>query len=95
MLPTRALQTRRAINAFDLIAPDGRIHRFPKPTWLQRAGLLLHSCAEPAILAAVILGLVYTAGILAEPIASQASNACADQTGWRPNMLLWARAFAA
>ena len=95
MLPTRPLQTPRPIQAYELIAPDGRIHRFPKPSWLQRASMRLHSLAEPAILSAVILGLIYTAGFLAEPLASLAADACADQTSSRPNVLLWARGFAA
>lgn len=94
MLPTRPLEAPRSIQAYDLIAPDGQIHRFPKPTWLQRACLRLHALAEPAILSAVILGLIYTAGVLAEPLASLA-DACADQSGSRTNMLLWARRFAA
>jgi hypothetical protein len=79
MLPTRAPQTLRFIRAFDLITPDGRLHRFPKPTWLQRAGMWLYSVAEPAILSAVILGLIYTAGVVAEGLEPLASNACADQ----------------
>jgi hypothetical protein len=79
MLPTRAPQTLRVIQAFDLITPAGQVHRFPKPTWLQRAGMWLYSVAEPAILSAVVLGLIYTAGILAEALEPLASNACADQ----------------
>lgn len=96
MLPTRPLQTPRTIQAYELIAPDGQIHRFPKPTWLQRVCMRLHALAEPAILSAVILGLIYTAGVLAEPLASLAADACADQTSSsRSNILLWARGFAA
>jgi hypothetical protein len=79
MLPTRAPQTLRVIQAFDLITPDGQVHRFPKPTWLQRAGMWFYSVAEPAILSAVILGLIYAAGVLAEGLETFASNACADQ----------------
>ena len=95
MLPTRPLQTPRRIQAYELIAPDGQVHRFPKPSWLQRACMRLHALAEPAILSAVILGLIYTAGFLAEPLASLAADACADQTSSRSNILLWARGFAA
>lgn len=95
MLPMRTPPARRVIRAFELIAPDGQIHRYPRPHWLQRARLRLHAVAEPAILSAVILGLIYTAGVLAEPLASLASDACADLTNSRPNILLWARAFSA
>ena len=79
MLPARAPQTLRVIQAFDLITPAGQVHRFPKPTSLQRAGMWLHSIAEPAILSAVIVGLIYTAGVVAEGLEPLASNACADQ----------------
>ena len=95
MLPTRPFQTARSMQAYELIAPDGQIHRFPKPTWLQRACLGLRVLAEPAILSAVILGLIYTTGFSAEPLASLAADACTDQTSSRTNMLLWARGFAA
>ncbi len=95
MLPTRPLQTSRSIQAYELVAPDGQIHRFPKPTWLQRACMRLHALVEPAILSVVILGLTYTAGGLAEPLAPIAADACTDQTSSRTNMLLWARGFAA
>lgn len=95
MLPTRPRRTPRSIQAYELIAPDGQVHRFPKPNWLQRTCMRLHALAEPAILSAVILGLIYTAGFLAEPLASLAADACADQTNSRTNILLWARGFAA
>ena len=95
MLPARPQRAPRAVQAYELIAPDGQIHRFPKPTWLQRACMRLHALAEPAILSAVILGLIYTAGVLAEPLASLAADACADQASSRANILLWARGFAA
>ena len=94
MLPTRAPQALRVIQAFDLIAPDGQIHRFPKPTWLRRAFMWLHAYAEPAIVSAVILGLIYTAGVLAEPLEALARDACADQDSSRPNILLWSPRFA-
>ena len=70
MLPARTPQTLRVVQAFDLIAPDGQIHRFPKVTRLQRAAVWLHSLAEPAILMAVVLGLNYTAGVWAESMES-------------------------
>ena len=94
MLPTRPYRTPRPIQAYELIAPDGQVHRFPEPTWLQRASMRLHAFAEPIILSVVILGLVYTAGFLAEPLASLAADACANQDSSRTNSLLWARRFA-
>ncbi len=88
MSPMKALQTVRVIRAFDLIAPDGQVHQFSNLTWLQRGYIRLQVFAEPAILSAIILGLIYIAGVLAEPLASLSSNSCADQTGFRPNLLL-------
>jgi hypothetical protein len=83
MLLLRAPQTPRVVQAFDLITPAGRFYRFPKPTWLQRACMWLYSFAEPAILSAVVLGLIYTAGVLAEGLEPLASNTCPDQFGSR------------
>jgi hypothetical protein len=87
MLPARAPRALRVIQAFDLIGPDGQIHRFPKPTWLQRAGVRLSSLAEPAILMAVVLGLIYTAGIVGREFGHLASDPC------QVRFLLWARQF--
>ena len=89
MLPARAPQTLRVVQAFDLIAPDGKIHRFPKLTRLQRAAVWLHSLAEPAILMAVVLGLIYTAGVLGREYGELASDPC------KIRFLLWARQFVA
>jgi hypothetical protein len=94
MLPTRTPRTLRVIRAFDLIAPDGKIHRFPEPTRLHRAFMWLHAYAEPAIVSVVILGLIYTAGFLAEPLGAIARDACADQHGSGPNILHWSPRFA-
>ncbi len=77
MLPLRAPQTRRAVQSFELITPAGRVYQFPKPTWLRRAATLL--CSEPVIVSAVVLTLVYSAGVLAEALEPLASNACSDQ----------------
>ena len=88
-MPMRTPQALRVIQAFDLIAPDGKIHRFPKLTRLQRAAVWLHSLAEPAILMAVVLGLIYTAGVLGREYGELASDPC------KIRFLLWARQFVA
>jgi hypothetical protein len=54
----------------------------------------LHAYAEPAIVSLVILGLIYTAGFLAEPLGAIARDACADQDGSGPNILHWSPRFA-
>lgn len=89
MLPARARQTPRIIQTFDLITPDGQIHQFPKPTWLQRVGMWLHSFAEPAIQMAVVLGLIYAAGVVGRDFGHLASDPC------QIRFLLWARQFVA
>jgi hypothetical protein len=75
MLPTRS-QTLRTVRAFDLITPDDQVYRFPRQTWLQRVVRLLYSYAEPAIVSAVVLTLVYSAGALAELIEPLSSDTC-------------------
>jgi hypothetical protein len=89
MLPARARQTPRVIQTFDLITPDGKIHRFPQPTWLQRARMRLRSLAEPAIQMAIVLGLIYAAGVVGRDFGHLASDPC------QIRFLLWARQFAA
>lgn len=79
MLQRKTSRTLRAVQAFDLITPAGKVHRFPKPTWLQRAAATFSSYAEPAILLAVVLILAYSAGVLAESLQPLASDACPDQ----------------
>jgi hypothetical protein len=79
MLPTRARQTLRTVQAFDLITPAGKVYQFPKPTWLQRAAMLFYSFAEPIIVSAVVLTLIYSAGVMAEALEPLASNTCSDQ----------------
>lgn len=81
MMPMKPSTSRslRTVKAFDLITPAGKVHRFPKSTWAQRAATALSSYAEPAILLAVVLVLAYSAGVLAESIQPLASDACPDQ----------------
>ena len=93
MLPARPSQAFRVVDTFDLIAPDGQVHRFPEPTWLQRAWKRLHAYAEPAVLSVVILGLIYSARLLGQPLDALAADACADQVSRSP-LLFWARQFA-
>ena len=79
MMPMKAPLPSRTVRTFDLITPEGRLHRFPKPTWLQRVVMMARSYAEPAILLAVVLILAYSAGVLADAMPPLAANACPDQ----------------
>ncbi len=78
-MKTRTPRAPRTVEAFDLITPAGKVHRFPSSTWLQRAATAFGSFAEPAILLAVVLILAYSAGVLAESLQPLASDACPDQ----------------
>ena len=75
MVPMKAPRT---VRMFDLITPQGRLHRFPNPTWLQRIATMVRSYAEPAILLAVVLILAYSAGVLADAMQPLAADACPD-----------------
>ncbi len=79
MMPTRTPRALPAARAFDLITPGGQVYRFPQPTWFQRAAAWFSRSAEPIILSAVVMGLAYTAGVLAEGLEPMAANHCVDQ----------------
>jgi hypothetical protein len=66
----------RLVRQFDLVTPAGRTYRYPEPNWLHRLAALLRASAEPLIMSAVILGLIYSAGAIAEAIAPLASDSC-------------------
>ena len=79
MMHRKTSRSLRTVQAFDLITPAGKVHRFSKHTWLQRAAAAFSSYAEPAILLAVVLILAYSAGVLAASLQPLASDACPDQ----------------
>jgi hypothetical protein len=66
MLPTRQSQRCRTVGTFELITPAGCVYRFPRVTFLGRLLALMYAQAETAILSAVVLGLIYSAGLLGE-----------------------------
>lgn len=78
MMPMKTPRPSRAVRTFDLITPEGRLHRFPKPTWLQHVAMITRSYAEPAILLAVVLILAYSAGVLADAMQPLAADACPE-----------------
>ena len=60
-----AVPSARRIEKFELTTRDGRTYRYPQSTWLDRLGTWLHSIPEPAIVSAVVLGMMYFAGAVA------------------------------
>lgn len=79
MIPIRTCRVPRAVRSFDLVTPAGQVYRFPEPTWSQRAALWFSRFAEPILLSAVVMGLAYSAGFLAEALEPMAANHCVDQ----------------
>ena len=76
MLPTKASHPIRNVRTFEVTTPAGRFFRFPRPTLLQRLLSLILSNAETAIVAAVVMSMIYSAGFLAEAIEPLSSNNC-------------------
>jgi hypothetical protein len=76
----------RSVERFELTTRDGRTYRYPLPTWLERLAAWLHSVAEPVVLSAVVVGLLYFAGELAEAIEPLASDSCrnANRNAYKP-----------
>ncbi len=73
-----AAPSAKRVERFELTTRDGRIYRYPQPTWLDRLPAWLHSVAEPAIVSAVALGMIYFAGAMAEAIEPLAADWCRD-----------------
>ena len=76
MMHLLAAPSARRVEKFELMTRDGRIYRYPHPTWLDRLSAWLRSVAEPAVLSAVVLGLIYFAGVIAQTIEPLASDQC-------------------
>jgi hypothetical protein len=81
-----AAPSARRVERFELTTRDGRTYRYPQPTLLDRLAARLRSAAEPAVLSAVALGLIYLAGAIAEAIEPLASDQCrnAGRISYKP-----------
>ena len=66
MLP--ATRITRVIRTFEVLTPAGDVFQFPRPSLLQHLLRLLSSHAETAIISAIVLGFICSAGIIAEAI---------------------------
>ncbi len=71
----------RAVRAFEVITPAGRVYRYPRPSWLQQLAGLFASHASTILVSVTILTLIYVAGFAAEALDRSAFNFCNDGQG--------------
>jgi len=77
MLPKTILRApREPVRRLEVIAPDGRVHIFPRPSWLQRLQLLLQRHAGTAAISTIVLILIYAAGMAAQALDGPIFEAC-------------------
>ena len=78
MLP-KSPSASRPVRKFELITPDGRTHRFPQPSWLQRMFHRLSAYGDVAALSAGIFVLITIATFAADALDRTALDACSEQ----------------
>ncbi|MCP4618409.1 MAG: hypothetical protein GY844_18485 [Bradyrhizobium sp.] len=78
MLPNNP-NAPRPVRKFELITPDGRVHRFPQPSWPQRLLHRLSSYGDVAALSAGIFVLITIATFAADALDRTALDACNEQ----------------
>lgn len=81
MLPSKIPNRSRSVRRFDLITPDGRVYRYPRPSRLQHLLRFLSAHADTAAISATILALIYVAGFAAEALDRSLFDACSDRLG--------------
>ena len=78
MLPNNP-NAPRPVRKFELITPDGRVHRFPQPSWLQRLFHRLSSYGDVAALSMGIFVLITIATFAADALDRTAFDACSER----------------
>ena len=78
MLPNNP-NAPRPVRQFEVITPDGRVHRFPKPSWLQRLIHRLLPYGDVVALSAGIFVLITIATFAADALDRAAIDACSEQ----------------
>ena len=78
MLPNSPNAVRR-VRKFEVIAPDGRVHRFPQPWWLQRLIHRLLPYGDVVALSAGIFVLVTIATFAADALDRAALDTCSER----------------
>ena len=76
MLPTRMKWEPRSRQAFDVITPAGRVHRYPRAGLIRRLAMHLRSHADLAVVSGAILMMIYVAGMAAEALQAIPFDAC-------------------
>jgi hypothetical protein len=81
-----AVPAARMVERFELTTRDGRTYWYPPPTWRDRLATWLHSVAEPTVVSAIVLGIIFFAGAIAEAIEPLASDPCRNvgRTSYKP-----------
>lgn len=69
----------RPVHKFDVITPDGCVHRFPLPSRLQRLVHRLLSYGDVAALSAGIFVLITIATFAADALDRSALDACSER----------------
>jgi hypothetical protein len=69
----------RPVRQFEVITPDGRVHRFPQPSWLQRLIHRLLPYGDVVALSAGIFVLITIATFAADALDRAAIDACSEQ----------------
>jgi hypothetical protein len=78
MLPNNP-SAPRPVRKFDLITPDGRVHRFPQPSWPRRLIHRLLPYGDVVALSAGIFVLITIAVFAADALDRAAIDACSEQ----------------
>ena len=78
MLPNNP-NAPRPVRKFEVITPDGRVHRFPQPSWLQRLIHRLLPYGDVVALSAGIFVLITIATFAADALDRAAIDACSEQ----------------
>jgi hypothetical protein len=79
MLPNTP-DASRPVRQFELITPDGHVHRFPPPSWWQRILHRVSRYGDVAALSAGIFVLITIATFAAEALDRTARDACEQLT---------------
>jgi hypothetical protein len=78
-MPTNNPNALRLARKFEVITPDGHIHRFPAPSRLQRLIRRLASYGDIMALSAAIFVLITIATFAADALDRTALDACNDR----------------
>lgn len=80
MLPKTILRAPpKPVRRLEVITPDGRVHVYPRPSWLQSLQLLLRRHAGTAAISTIVLMLIYAAGMAAQGLDGSFFEACGQQ----------------